>query len=142
MAQINPYLTFNGNCEDAFSFYKSVFGTEFRECMRFKDMGQAEGLTDEEANRIMHVSMPISKETILMGSDSLPKYGDVAVGQNLSLSVNTFSKEEADKIFNRLAVGGNVTMPMENTFWGAYFGMLVDKYQITWMVNFDVEKPE
>ena len=93
--------------------------------------------SEEEGNRIKHVSLPISKETILMGSDSTSFSGEVTFGNNFSVSINTDSKEEADKLFNGLSAGGKITMPMEKTFWGAYFGMFTDKFGINWMVNFD-----
>ena len=142
MAAINPYLTFNGTCEEAFNFYKSVFGGEFPYIGRFGDMPPSEEkqVPASEANKIMHVSLPISKETILMGSDSSDAYGHATVvGNNISISVNTDSKEEAFKIFDGLSAGGKVTMPMEKTFWGAWFGMFTDKFEINWMVNFDEE---
>jgi len=144
MAQVNAYLTFNGNCEEAFGFYKSVFGGEFRVISRFKDMPAMPGATLPEAagQKIMHVSLPISKETILMGSDANPMFGDVPIGKNISLSVGADSKEEAGRIFNALAVGGQITMPIADTFWNAYFGMLVDKYNIIWMVNYDLPKQD
>jgi len=141
MAQINPYLTFGGNCEEAFNFYKSVFGGEFPYIGRFNEMPPMEGrpeLSAEEGEKIMHVSLPISKETILMGSDSSEAFGQTAVlGNNFSISINTDSEEEADQLFNGLSAGGKVTMPMEKTFWGAYFGMFTDKFGINWMVNYD-----
>ncbi|MFV8338230.1 VOC family protein [Flavobacterium sp. LB3P21] len=140
MAAINPYLVFNGNCEEAFLFYKSVFGGEFPYIGKFKDMPPAEGnpvLSEADGNKIMHVSLPIGDGTILMGSDSNSASGEVIFGQNISISINTNSKEEADKLFNGLSVGGTVTMPMSQTFWGAYFGMFADKFGIGWMVNFD-----
>jgi len=139
MAQINAYLTFNGNCEEAFLFYKAVFGGEFRTISKFKDMPPMPGheIAEKDKERIMHVALPISQETILMGSDSNPVFGEVTMGQNISLSVNAESKEEADKIFNGLAGGGSITMPIADTFWGAYFGMLIDRYGMTWMVNYD-----
>ncbi|PIF61779.1 VOC family protein [Flavobacterium sp. 11] len=140
MAAINPYLVFNGNCEEAFLFYKSVFGGEFPYIGKFKDMPPAEWnpvLSEAEGNKIMHVTLPIGDGTILMGSDSNSASGEVAFGQNISLSINTASKEEADKLFNGLSAGGTVTMPMNQTFWGAYFGMFADKFGINWMVNFD-----
>ncbi|RZK12616.1 MAG: VOC family protein [Flavobacterium sp.] len=145
MAQINPYLTFDGKCEEAFKFYQSVFGGEFPFFGKFKDMPPMEGhppLSEEDGNKIMHVSLPISKETILMGSDSLASFGQTTIiGNNYAVSINTDSQEEADKLFNGLSHGGNVTMPMEKTFWGAYFGMFTDKFGIHWMVNFDEVKP-
>lgn len=140
MAAINPYLVFNGNCEEAFLFYKSVFGGEFPYIGKFKDMPPAEGnpvLSEAEGNKIMHVTLPIGDGTILMGSDSNSASGEVAFGQNISLSINAASKEEADKLFNGLSAGGTVTMPMNQNFWGAYFGMFADKFGINWMVNFD-----
>ena len=111
---------------------------------RFKDMPASPGqeLPEDLGNKIMHVSLPISKETMLYGSDANPRMGQVTVGQHLSLSVGTTSQEEATKIFNGLAAGGNITMPIADTFWGAYFGMLVDKFGIIWMVNYDYPKKD
>ncbi len=144
MATVNPYLTFNGTCEAAFTFYKSVFGGEFPYIGKFKDMPPAEGcppVSEEDGNKIMHVSLPISKETILMGSDSSEAFGQVTIaGNNFSVSINAESKEEAEKLFNGLSAGGNVSMPMNQTFWGAYFGMFTDKFGIMWMVNFDTQE--
>lgn len=138
MAAINPYLMFNGTCEEAFLFYKSVFGGDFPYIGKYKDAPAEEGevLSEEALNRVMHVSLPIGN-TILMGSDSHPRYGDVGFGDNFSISINTESREEADKIFNGLSAGGKVEMAMNDTFWGAYFGMFKDKFGINWMVNFD-----
>lgn len=146
MATVNAYLTFNGNCEAAFLFYKSVFGGEFPFIGRYKDMPPTDDqhCPPGEEEKIMHVSLPISKETMLMGSDSSESFGGkTIVGNNISLSINTESKEEADKLFNALTVGGQVTMPMNNTFWGAYFGMFTDQFGINWMINYDTqEKPK
>ena len=145
MATVNPYLIFNGNCEAAFLFYQSVFGGEFPYMGRFGEMPPSDDPNcppppADEANRIMHVSLPISKETILMGSDSTSQSGDVIVGSNISVSINTETRAEADKLFNGLSAGENIMMPMTNTFWGAYFGMFTDKFGINWMVNFDEPK--
>ena len=139
MASVNTYLTFNGNCEEAFNFYKSVFGGDFAYIGRFGEMPEGDGYSVPEAdkNKIMHVGLPIGN-TILMGSDTGGDWAAKLIeGNNFSVSVNTESKEEADRIFNGLAAEGQITMPMENTFWGAYFGMLTDKFGIQWMVNFD-----
>lgn len=138
MAAINTYLIFNGTCEAAFLFYQSVFGGEFEQISKFGDMPPTEGITlsEEDKNRVMHVSYTIGN-TVLMGSDSNAQSGDVIFGNNFSISINTDSKEEADKLFNGLSTGGKIVMPMENTFWGAYFGMFTDKFGINWMVNFD-----
>ena len=139
MAQVNAYFTFNGNCEAAFDFYKSVFGGEYKTITKFGDMPPMPGheIPDSAKEKIMHVALPISKETILMGSDANPNFGEVSIGQNISMSVNAESKEEADKVFTNLADGGQITMPIADTFWGAYFGMFIDKFGITWMVNYD-----
>lgn len=139
MAQVNPYLIFNGTCEEAFLHYKSVFGGEFPYIGKFGDMPPMEGqpeLSENEKNRVMHVTLPIGK-TILMGSDTNSQSGDVKMGENVSISINTESREEADKIFNGLTEDGVVKMPMTDTFWGAYFGMFIDKFGIHWMINFD-----
>jgi len=138
MITINPYLSFNGNCEEAFEFYKSVFGGQFPYVARFKDMpaGSGHQLSGEDSQKIMHMSLPISKETVLMGADSLKTFGQTATfGDNLSLMVSAENREEVDEIFGKLAAGGKVVMPLEVTFWGDYFGMLVDKFGINWMIN-------
>jgi PhnB protein len=143
MAQVNPYLIFNGDCEAAFLLYKSVFGGEFPYMGKFGDMPPAEGqpeLPEEEKNKVMHVTLPIGN-TILMGSDTNSLAGEVKMGENVSISINVDSRAEADSIFTGLTDGGVVKMPMTDTFWGAYFGMLVDKFGIHWMINFD-EKPQ
>lgn len=143
MATVNVYLTFNGNCEAAFNFYKSVFGGEFPYIGRFGEMPPSEdGKTNpDDANKIMHVSLPISKETMLMGSDTAGEWSaHFKQGNNYAISINTDSREEADKLFNGLSAGGKVTMPLANTFWGAYFGMFEDQFGIHWMVNYDEPK--
>jgi len=140
MTTVNVYLTFNGNCEEAFNFYKSVFGGEFGYIGRFKDMPPVDGksASPKDAEKIMHVSLPVSRETCLMGSDAMEGFGlPLKEGNNFGISINTDSTAEADKLFNSLSAGGKVTMPMGDTFWGAYFGMFTDKYGISWMVNFD-----
>lgn len=140
MTTVNVYLIFNGNCEEAFNFYRAAFGGEFSYIGKFKDIPPMEGMppiTEDEANRIMHIALPISRETVLMGSDASSNSGDVTFGNNFSISINPDSKEEADRIFNRLSEGGKIIMPMDNTFWGAYFGMFTDKFGINWMVNYE-----
>lgn len=142
MATLNPYLTFNGNCEEAFKFYKSVFGGAFLRVERFKNMPPMEGkeLPESAQEKIMHISLPISKETVLMGCDANPMMGEVSIGQNISLSVNAKSKDEADKIFRKLSEGGKITLPIAEQFWNSYFGMITDKYNNIWMVNFEHQK--
>lgn len=146
MAIVNIYLNFDGNCEDAFDFYKSVFGGEFPYKGRFSDMPPSEDgkqMPAEHANRIMHVSLPISKETMLMGSDTGGEWASsFTPGNNFSVSITAASKEEADKLFGALSDGGTVTMPLANTFWGDYFGMLTDKFGIAWMMSYNEQQAQ
>ena len=141
MTTVNVYLTFNGNCEEAFNFYKSVFGGEFPYVERYKEMLPQEGgkaLSPEEGEKIMHISLPIGKETIIMGSDTGGEWASsFKEGNNYSLSLTTDSKAEADRLFDGLSKGGKVTMPLNKTFWGDYFGMWTDKFSINWMVSFN-----
>lgn len=138
MARVNVYISFDGNCEEAFNHYKEVFGSDFTYLGRFKDMPDTTGIDQDEMNKIMHITLPISEETTLFGSDIPRSYADNMVfGNNFSLSVDCNSEEEAQRIFNKLSEGGIVTMPLEKTFWNAYFGMCIDKFGINWMVNFD-----
>jgi PhnB protein len=140
MTTVNTYLTFNGTCEAAFNFYQSVFGGTFSYFGKFKDMPEDPNckVSDEDKEKVMHVSLPISKETVLMGSDTGGEWApSFKQGNNFSISINTDSKAEADKLFNALSENGTVTMPMEETFWGAYFGMFIDQFGIQWMVNYD-----
>ena len=142
MAIINVYITFKDNCKEAFDFYKSVFGGEFQNVNTFAEMPQQEGMPpmpEETKNKIMHISLPISKETFLMGSDMVDWSPAITFGNNFTISVTAQNKEEADRIFNGLAEGGNITMPLENTFWGSYFGMLTDKFGINWMMSCEVK---
>ena len=139
MATVNPYLVFNGNCEAAFLFYESVFETKIPYMGKFGEMPESESkLSENEANRVMHVTLPIGKDTVLMGSDTNAASGDVKFGENLSISINAENIAEADKLFNGLSEGGIIKMPIQKTFWNAYFGMFTDKFGIHWMVNFDM----
>lgn len=138
MTTINAYLNFNGNCEEAFNFYKSVFGGEFSYIGRFKDMPSETPVPDSVKEKIMHVELPISKETVLMGSDTDEVYSPkVTFGNNISLYVNAATKDEAMRLFTSLSEGGLVTMPIGKTFWAALFGSFTDKFDINWMVSFD-----
>jgi PhnB protein len=143
MTTVNVYLTFKGNCEEAFNFYKSVFGGEFPYVGRFKEMPPMDGCSvpEEDLEKIMHMSLPISAETMIMGSDSSEAFGQVTtIGNNFSISITTDSKEEADRLFNGLAEGGKVTMPMDVTFWGDYFGMFTDKFDINWIISYPTKQ--
>ncbi|MFI5203212.1 MAG: VOC family protein [Flavobacteriales bacterium] len=137
---VNPYINFNGNCEEAFKFYQSVFGGKFGYVGRFSEMPPMDGkpIPAELGQKIMHISLPISKETSLMGSDAVEGFGPpLVVGTNFSVSINAVSKADADRLFNGLSAGGRIDMPIGDTFWGSYFGMFADKYGINWMVSFD-----
>jgi PhnB protein len=138
MALINPHINFNGNAEEAFTFYKSVFGGEFARIMRYKDMASAEFLVPEhEANKIMHIAFPIGPN-VLMGNDVPESMGPTNENENRSkISISAESKEEADKLFNGLSAGGQIEFPIGDSPWGSYFGMFRDKYGIEWMVDFD-----
>ena len=140
MALINPYINFNGNAEEAFTFYKSVFGGEFTMIVRLKDMATPEfPVAENDANKIMHIGLPIGKN-ILMGNDVPEFMGRTNENENRSkISISTESREEADKLFNGLSEGGNVEMPIGDSPWGSYFGMFRDKYGIEWMVDFDAK---
>lgn len=142
MATINTYLNFMGNTEEAFNFYKSVFGGEFLALQRFKDTPEAGNLPPEDQDKIMHVALPIGAGNVLMATDTLESMGHtLTVGNNVSISISTDSEAEADQLFNGLAEGGQVTMPLEKAFWNAYFGMVTDKFGIQWMVNYDYNQP-
>lgn len=142
MAQINPYIHFNGNAEEAFTFYKSVFGGEFSNISRFKDLPiPGHSISENEANKIMHIALPIGTSSVLMGSDTPEFMGRHNENENRSkISINADSKQEADHLFNGLSAGGKVEMPIADSPWGSYFGMFRDKYGIEWMVNFDQQK--
>ncbi len=143
MTTLSIYLNFDGNCEEAFTFYKSVFGGEYATLSRFSEMppqATAEPIPESLGNKIMHVSLPISKETVLMGSDVGGEWSNGFVaGNNFTISVNADNKEEVIRIFNALATDGKITMPLADTFWESYFGMLTDKFGINWMVNCELE---
>ncbi len=138
MALINPHINFNGNAEEAFTFYKSVFGGEFSKLVRFKEMASAEfQVPEKEAEKIMHIALPIGPNT-LMANDVPEFMGRTNENENRSkISVSTASKAEADQIFNGLSAGGQIEMPMEESPWGTYFGMFRDKYGIEWMIEFN-----
>lgn len=141
MTTINPYLAFNGHCEEAFNFYKSVFGGDFIYIGRFKDMPSKDSIPPGDMEKIMHIALPISKETMLMGSDSSEAFGRVKQqGDNISISINTGSEKEATRIFKELSQGGKITMPLDKSFWGSLFGMFTDKFGIHWMVSYDYEE--
>jgi len=141
MAFINPHINFNGNAEEAFNFYKSVFGGEFTSIIRFKDISSPEfPVAEKEANKIMHIALPIGKN-ILMANDVPESMGSVNENENRSkISISAESREEADKLFYGLSASGNIEMPIGDSPWGSYFAMFRDKYGIEWMVDFAPKK--
>ncbi len=142
MTTLNPYLVFKGNCSEAFHFYKSVFAVEFNYIGKYKDIPPSDKklFPPEADEKIMHVSLPLSAETILMGCDSVdPEVEDHSSTKNFSLSITTDRREEADRLFSELSSDGLAKMPMENTFWGSYFGTLTDKFGINWMISVDTK---
>ena len=138
MASIHPHINFNGNAEEAFTFYKSVFGGEFAKVMRFKDIASVEfPVAEHEANKIMHIALPIGKN-FLMANDVPEILGRTNENENRSkIVINAESKAEADKLFNGHSAGGQIEMPISDSPWGSYFGMFRDKYGIEWMVDYD-----
>ena len=143
--KINPYLNFDGNCEEAFQFYKKVFQTDFTPygIMRFGDIPPQDDmppLEDAHKNRVMHAALKIGDQ-MLMGSDTMPGFSNkpFQIGDNNYISIHPDSREEADRIFNELSEGGNIEMPMEDQFWGDYFGSLRDRFGTNWMINYNPE---
>jgi len=133
---INPYLNFPGTSEEAFTFYKSIFGGEFSSLHRFKDTPHGDQLSADEAEKVMHISLPVGAN-ILMATDALPSMGfNVTTGNNSYIAITPDSRDEATRIFRALAEGGNVEMDIQDMFWGDYYGSLADKFGIRWMVNY------
>lgn len=139
MPSINPHINFNGNAEEAFTFYKSVFGGDFAKVMRLKDLASPDfPVPEKDKNKIMFIALPIGKNNVLMANDVPEEMGRVNENENRSkISISAESKEEATKLFNGLSAGGNVEMPLGTSPWGSYFGMFRDKYGIEWMVDYD-----
>jgi PhnB protein len=144
MITLNPYLHFNGNTEEAFDFYKSVFGGEFVSFQRYKDMPQGSGdpgceqISEADREKVLHAALPIGKGNVLMASDYPGSMSDTLIpGNNVSISLNTESEKETERIFKALSAGGDIKMPLQKTFWNAYFGMVTDKFGIQWMINYD-----
>jgi PhnB protein len=136
MTSINPYLTFNGNCEEAFEFYRSVFGGEFATVMRMGDMDMGQPVPEAAKNLVMHVALPISEGNVLMGSDTAEGFSPpTTIGNNYSVAIGLSDRGEADRLYNGLSAGGKTTMPMADAPWGDYFGMFTDKFGIPWMIN-------
>lgn len=137
--KLNPYLNFDGNAEEAFRFYQTVFGGEL--FVQKMDSVPGMEIPENEKNRAMHVALPIGNDQHLMASDCLPSQGHVLnVGNNNYISITPDSREEADRIFNGLSAGGKIEMPMEDMFWGDYFGSFTDKFGVCWMISFPTKQ--
>lgn len=140
MKRIDTYLNFNGNAKEAFLFYKSVFGGEFLSLQHYKDMQDGDKLDECDQGKILHVALPI-KGNILMASDMLESKGQKFVpGNNFAISIEADSEEEVQSLFTSLSVKGFINMPLDKTFWGAYFGMCTDRFGIQWMISYEYKK--
>jgi len=138
MLNVNPYLHFMGKTEEAMNFYKSVFGGEFSIFQRYKDMAGGEKMSEDDQEKMIHISLPIGKGNVLMASDNLESMGhEIIMGDNFHICIHTESEKETDKLFKALSDKGKIEMPLNKTFWGAYFGMCRDKFGIQWMISFD-----
>jgi PhnB protein len=139
MPKINPYIHFNGNAEEAFYFYKSVYGGEFTAIARYKDFANLDNqVSEKEANKLAHIALPIGPDSMLMGSDVPEFMGRLNEAENRSkIYVTTDSKAEADRVYQALSAGGKIEMPIGDSPWGTYFGMFRDTYGIEWMIDFD-----
>jgi PhnB protein len=136
MTRVNPYIYFNGNCEEAFNFYKVAFRKEITYVGRYKDVPKTDRALFQEADeKIMHITLPISSETILMGSDNTETHKESIAYNNFSLIIHTDSKAEADRLFNELSENGQIKVPMNLTFWGSYYGICIDKFDISWKIT-------
>jgi PhnB protein len=140
MININPYFNFMGNTEEAMNFYKSVFGGTFTTFQRFRDIPGGEKMAPDEQNKIIHITLTTPSGHVFMATDFLESMGQSLVaGNNCRITLHTESNDESNQIFERLSLGANIEMPMNNTFWGAYCGMLTDRFGIQWMINFTLK---
>jgi len=141
MATMNPYLNFLGNTEEAFLFYKSVFGSEFSSFQRFSDTPFGADMPEADRSKIMHVALPVGPGHELMGTDALESMGHtLTVGNNMYITLNPDSKEEADRLYKSLSAGGKIEMELQDTFWGAYYGSFADQFGVQWMINYVAPK--
>lgn len=141
MTTTNIYVTFNGDCLQAFEFYKSAFGGDFQFVGKYGNVPTGSMvIREDEKEKIMHITFPISAETMLMGNDHLESFGTAPVkGDNFAIYVRTNDKAKADVLFAKLSNGGRILVPMAVTFWGSYYGLLIDKFGIKWKVNTNPE---
>ncbi len=142
MQNVDIYLHFNGNSEAAFSFYKSIFGGEFIVAQRYRDMPGGDKMPPADQDKMMHISLKITPSTTLMASDLLAHdSNELRIGNNFHICLQADNEKEADKLFESLSADGKIEMPMNTTFWGAYFGMCKDKYGMLWMINYTYAQP-
>lgn len=140
MITINPYIYFNGNCEEAFNFYESVFQKEISSISKYRDVPKPNRTIFQESDeKIMHVTLPLSKETMLNGSDNSLAYKEMIKYKTFTLIIHTDSKEEVDRIFNKLSENGQIIVPVDLTFWNAYYGHCIDKFGISWKITLQSE---
>ena len=136
--RVHPYLYFDGKAEEAFKFYRNVFGGEIKDMMRMKDAPDGDRLPQEEQDLVMHVALPIGNDIFLMASDIIPSAGQkLQPGSQTYVLLDVESKEEADRLYQGLSEGGDIEMKIQDVFWGAYYGSFTDKFGIRWMINFD-----
>jgi PhnB protein len=142
MKSISPYLNFNGSTEEAFTFYRSIFGGEFSSVQRFKDMPGSEQNPGKERQKIMHIALPLGKAGVMYGSDVPESMLNMLLfGSNNHIIIETESEEEARRLFEGLSNGGKVAMPLGKQFWGAPYGAFADKYGVQWMINYTYPMP-
>ncbi len=142
MTQINPYLNFPGTTEEAFNFYKSVFGGEFAFVQRFGDTPEKDKVPSSVRNKIMHISLPIGNGNMLMATDACEEMGfKLNQGTNVYICLSPDSRDEAERLFKGLSAGGKVSMPLQDMFWGAYYGDFTDKFGVKWMINYQHTTP-
>lgn len=141
MLKASVYLNFNGTTEEAFAFYKSVFGGDFIGIQRFRDIPNAPPMPEEVLDKIMHIALPIGENLVLMATDALEAMGQkLTVGNNVHISLHPDSQDEAQRLFAALSAGGKVEMALQETFWGALYGSFSDKFGVHWMINYDLPK--
>lgn len=136
MITINPYIYFDGNCEEAFNFYESVFHKEISSISKYKDVPKPKrNIFKESDEKIMHVTLPLSKETMLNGSDNSLAYEEMVKYKTFTLIIHTDSNDEVDRLFSELSQNGQIIVPVGLTFWGAYYGQCIDKFGISWKIT-------
>lgn len=143
MSHVGIYLNFNGNAEEAFNFYKSVFGGEFLSLQRFKETPEADKVAEKDRDKLMHVALPLPGGSVLMATDALESMGQkLTVGNNFYIVLYTEGEQEVNRLFERLSQGGKTQMKPGKTFWNAYFSMLTDRFGVQWMITYDYNRPQ